>query len=420
MMGHRPTLKGWGTRSPARQPTALTTRDVCLDSKHNYHLIALCMHNLDAVERRRYPAPYAAMSHDSQGRTFPIAADPYRTEYQRDRDRIIHSTAFRRLQHKTQVFSNLGDEGDHYRTRLTHTIEVAQISRTIARSLGLNEDLAEAVALAHDLGHTPFGHAGEEVLDDLTAPSGGFNHNQQSLRVVDYLEKRYPGHFGLNLTYELREAIIKHETGGAIVVPEEFNPSENPLLEGQIVNLADEIAYSGHDVDDGLASELLSLDMLCATGFLCEIMEEMESHLTEKTPAMIRHALVRGIVNRMVVDLVAEIGRRLKDSNIQTVADVRRCQNPLVTFSPKQAEFNHELREFLNQHIYRHPNLEGMKTRSREIMTFLFHRYQTDPEEISSDFRQRYPDADPLRLAVDYIAGMTDRFALSEFNRLQE
>ncbi|MDD4051824.1 MAG: dNTP triphosphohydrolase, partial [candidate division Zixibacteria bacterium] len=316
------------------------------------------MNELDAIERRRYPAAYAAMSGESRGRKYPIAADPYRTEYQRDRDRIIHSTAFRRLQHKTQVFSNLGDESDHYRTRLTHTIEVAQISRTIARSLGLNEDLAEAVALAHDLGHTPFGHAGEEVLNELTADSGGFNHNQQSLRVVDYLEKRYPGHFGLNLTYELREAIIKHETVNAIAVPEEFNPSEKPLLEGQIVNLADEIAYSGHDVDDGLASELLSLDMLCATGFLGEIMEEIESHLTEKSPAMIRYALVRGIVNRMVVDLVAEIGRRLKDNNIQTVADVRHCQNHLVAFSDTQDAFNRELRGFLNENIYRHPDLD--------------------------------------------------------------
>ncbi len=376
------------------------------------------MNDIGSVERRRYPAPYAAMSGESRGRQYPIAADPYRTEYQRDRDRIIHSTAFRRLQHKTQVFSNLGDEGDHYRTRLTHTIEVAQISRTIARSLGLNEDLAEAVALAHDLGHTPFGHAGEDVLNELTARLGGFNHNQQSLRVVDYLEKRYPGHFGLNLTYELREAIIKHETVSAIIIPEEFNPGEKPLLEGQIVNLADEIAYSGHDVDDGLASELLSLEMLCATGFLCEIMEEIESHLTEKSPAMIRYALVRGIVNRMVVDLVAEIGRRLADNKIQTVDDVRRCPSQLVAFSATQAGFNRELRAFLNEYIYRHPDLERMKDKSREVVTFLFHQYQTDPGEISPDFRGRYPEADALRLAVDYIAGMTDRFALAEYRRL--
>lgn len=376
------------------------------------------MNEIDAIERRRYPAPYAGLSCESRGRKFPIADDPHRTEYQRDRDRIIHSTAFRRLQHKTQVFANLGDESDHYRTRLTHTIEVAQISRTIARSLGLNEDLAEAVALAHDLGHTPFGHAGEEVLDELTADSGGFNHNQQSLRVVDYLEKRYPGHFGLNLTYELREAIIKHETAGAVAVPEEFRPSEKPLLEGQIVNLADEIAYSGHDVDDGLASGLLSLDMLCATGFLCEILEEMEVYLTEKSPAMLRYGLVRGVVNRMVLDLVAEIGRRLKEGNIHTASDVRRSQRQLVVFSSRQTAFNSELREFLNRHIYRHPELEEMKTRSREIITFLFHRYQTDPKEISSDFRLRYPDADPFRLTVDYVAGMTDRFALSEYNRL--
>ncbi len=369
-------------------------------------------------EHIRYAAPYAALSKNSRGRKYPLAPDPHRTEYQRDRDRIIHSTAFRRLQHKTQVFANLGDEGDHYRTRLTHTIEVAQISRTIARSLGINEDLAEAVALAHDLGHTPFGHAGEEVLAELMASGGGFNHNQQSLRVVDYLEKRYPDHFGLNLTYELREAIIKHETAAAIDIPEEFTPTEKPLLEGQIVNLADEIAYSGHDIDDGLASELLSLDMLRETGFLSDILREIEIDLKETSPAMVRYALVRHIVNQMVIDLVQEIRLRLKTNRVRSARDIRDSRARLVVFSEGQERFNRNLKDFLQRKIYKHPQLEAMREKSRGIVTFLFARYQAAPGEMSPDFRRRHGDQAMERLAADYVAGMTDRFALSEYDRL--
>jgi len=369
-------------------------------------------------ESKRFPAPYAGLSRDTRGRKYPLPRNPYRTEFQRDRDRIIHTTAFRRLQDKTQVFANLGEEKDHYRTRLTHTIEVAQISRTIARVLGLNEDLAEAVALAHDLGHAPFGHAGEDVLSDLMADHGGFNHNEQSLRVVDYLERRYPGMFGLNLTYELREAIIKHESHQDLAIPDEFDPDEKPLLEGQLVNLADEIAYNGHDIDDGLSSGLLTLDQLRRADFLDDIIGELERGLAERTPDMIRYALVRYLVNRMVLDLGAEIGKRLGVERIESVDNVRAAKIPLVSFSEYQSEFNRRLKDFLLSNMYCHPRLETMKKHSREIITALFRHYQDNPDAIPDDFRRRYPDQPIYRMAVDYIAGMTDRFAQHEYERL--
>ena len=344
-----------------------------------------------------------------------MSRNPYRTEYQRDRDRIIHSTAFRRLQHKTQVFANLGEEKDHYRTRLTHTIEVAQISRTIARVLGLNEDLAEAVALAHDLGHTPFGHAGEEILNRLMAEHGGFNHNQQSLRVVDFLEKRYPNHHGLNLTYELREAIIKHEGGQRLEIPDEFNPAENPVLEGQLVNLADDIAYNGHDIDDGISSGLLSLDQLRGVDFLADIIAGVENEVDETSPDMVRYALVRHLVDRMVVDLTQEIARRLQENKIKTVNDIRSSPVRLVAFSSEQERFNNSLKSFLHVNIYGHPRLNALKARSEEIIIFLFDYYLNHPTAIPNDFRLRYPGQPIERLVADYVAGMTDRFAQNEY-----
>lgn len=380
------------------------------------------MDSFDAYESepRRYNAPYAALSKNSRGRKFPIPRNPYRTEYQRDRDRIIHSAAFRRLQHKTQVFANLGVESDHYRTRLTHTIEVAQISRTIARALGLNEDLAEAVALAHDLGHTPFGHCGEDVLAELMADRGGFNHNQQSLRVVEYLEKRYPGHFGLNLTYELREAIIKHETDTELDIPEEFDTGENPLLEGQLVNIADEIAYNGHDIDDGLSSGLLNLNMLRESEILKDMLDQAEVDLEEKRPELIRSSIVRRLVNDMVIDLNEEVIRRLKENEIETTEDVRQSTKTLVGFSPEQAKFNRGLKDFLQEFMYRHPSQNLMRENSERIITFLFRHYLKTIDDIPEPFRDRYPGQNRPRLVTDYIAGMTDRFALFEFNRLHK
>jgi len=375
--------------------------------------------DIDQAERVRYPAPYAALSRESRGRRYPLDKNPYRSDYQRDRDRIIHSTAFRRLQHKTQVFATLDIESDHYRTRLTHTIEVAQISRTIARTLGLNEDLAEAVALAHDLGHTPFGHAGEEVLSRLMAADGGFNHNQQSLRVVDYLEKRYPDHHGLNLTYELREAIIKHETVGNFEIPDEFNPAEKPLLEGQLVDLADEIAYCGHDIDDGLSSGFLTLELLESATFFKDIFAVAVKGLHDINPDMIRFALVRQMVDQLVIDLATEISNRLKSNDIQSVADIRACPHRLVSFSKGQELLKNQIKSMLNIHMYKHPQLVEMKKVSTEILTFLFYHYQNNEAAIPEDFRQKYPGQENRRLAVDYIAGMTDRFALGEFRRLQ-
>lgn len=375
--------------------------------------------NVYDTEPLRYPATYAALSQGSRGRRISIPRNPYRTDYQRDRDRIIHCSAFRRLQHKTQVFANFGDEKDHYRTRLTHTIEVAQISRTIARLLGLNEDLAEAVALAHDLGHTPFGHAGEEVLNNLLVDFGGFNHNMQSLRVVDFLEKRYPEYFGLNLTFELRESIIKHEAEHEITVPEELYPEDQPPLEGQLVNLADEIAYSGHDVDDGLAASLFSLVDLRRLDLLQELMVEIENNLKDKSEEMVRKALVRGLVDLMVVDLVREIKNRLEVYNINSIDEVRRSKYHLIGFSKNQVEFNTQLREFLQHNMYHNPELDDMHRRSREIIAFLYSNYSQNPDNIPIEFLQRYPDTPVWQLAADYVAGMTDRFALAEFNHLQ-
>jgi len=374
--------------------------------------------DLNDTEYIRYPAPFAGLSKNSRGRRFDIPRIPYRTAYQRDRDRIIHSTAFRRLQHKTQVFANLGEESDHYRSRLTHTIEVAQISRTIARMLGLNEDLAEGVALAHDLGHTPFGHSGEKVLNDLLADEGGFNHNVQSLRVVDFLEKRYPQHFGLNLTYELREAIIKHETHGTVEIPEEFDARENPLLEGQIVNYADEIAYNGHDIDDGLASGLLTLDDLRQTELFAGYFDDLEKNLVEKSETMVRYALVRSLVNSMVIDLYQETARRLADEKIKSTDDVRSCNMRLVSFTPEQQMFNRNLKEYLSHNMYRHPSLDDMSKRSEEIIIFLFKRYMDHPDDIPGGFIERYGEGEIKRRITDYVAGMTDRFALAEYNRL--
>lgn len=376
--------------------------------------------DINQAEKSRYPAPYAALSEQSRGRKYDCRRDPYRTEYQRDRDRIIHSTAFRRLKHKTQVLANLDTDSiphDHHRTRLTHTIEVAQITRTIARALGLNEDLAEAVALAHDLGHTPFGHAGEEILNFLMQDYGGFNHNHQSLRVVDFLEKRYPGHYGLNLTYELREAIVKHESTHDMAVPEEFHPNEAPLLEGQIVNLADEIAYGGHDMDDGISLGFITLDMIRETEFLADIYEGVVENLTEKSDEMIRFGLVRALVNLQTTDLIAEIKRRIEKNGISSINDVRSTKERIVSFSDSQSKFNQELMSFLRSNMYHHASLNQMKEESFEIISFLFAFYLQHIDQISEGFRKRFPDVQPHRLVADYIAGMTDRFAQIEFSR---
>ncbi len=361
-------------------------------------------------------APYAVKSGDSRGRRHSERAHPYRTNFQRDRDRIIHSTAFRRLEYKTQVFVN--HEGDHYRTRLTHTIEVAQISRSIARALRLNEDLAEAIALVHDLGHTPFGHAGEEILNEIMKHHGGFEHNRQTLRVVDLLEEKYPDFPGLNLTYEVREGIMKHETVYDHPIPDEFNPGEKATPECQSVNLADEIAYHCHDIDDGLASDILKEEELSQIALWRNLDTELRERYPNLSPDQRRHQLVRMLINFQVSDLIKETKTRVGKYQIRTLEDVRNAGENILRFSESTEKLNSELKEFLYEKMYRHYRMIRMADKARRIINQLFEAYLEDSNQLPPSFRQRLKDEDQMQLICDYIAGMTDRFALQEYKKL--
>ncbi|HWR82361.1 MAG TPA: deoxyguanosinetriphosphate triphosphohydrolase, partial [Candidatus Deferrimicrobium sp.] len=311
------------------------------------------------IERREETnlAPYAALSSCSRGRVYTQEEHPLRTAYQRDRDRIVHCAAFRRLEYKTQVF--IPHERDHFRTRLTHTIEVAQISRTLARNLRLNEDLAEAVALVHDLGHTPFGHAGEEVLNDLLADLGGFNHNLQSLRVVDLLEQRYPAHPGLNLTFEVREGIVKHETTTQLHLAE-FDPWQQPTLEASLVDIADEIAYNSHDIDDGLSSGLIGLADLKEAAFWRHFHFTGDPAFSLFSESDRRYALVRRLVNEMTTDVINETSARLTRYGITDLSGVRTCANKMCGYSELMQEIVRDTKELLKRKLYRHPRLQAM------------------------------------------------------------
>lgn len=355
-------------------------------------------------------APYAAKSASSRGRKFPQKEHPVRTAFQRDRDRIIHSAAFRRLEYKTQVFVN--HEGDHYRTRLTHTIEVAQISRSVARALGLNEDLAEAIALVHDLGHTPFGHSGEDVLGELMADYGGFSHNRQTLKVVDYLERRYPHHPGLNLTYEVREGIVKHETSHEPINPGEFPPDEKPTLEASLVDIADGIAYSSHDIDDGLTSEILAWDDLNRVQLWADALEASEKHYPGLDEELRRHDVVRSVVNALATDLVDNTAENLRSAKIQTLADVRASSTKLVCFSTEMKEKTRQLKQFLGVKMYRHEHMVRMAKQARMIITNLFNYYKGDPEKLHAKYRLRLGIEPTEIIIADFIAGMTDRYAI--------
>jgi len=362
-------------------------------------------------------APYACFSSESRGRQYPQKEHPIRTAFQRDRDRVIHSAAFRRMEYKTQVFVN--HEGDHYRTRLTHTIEVAQISRTIARALGLNEDLAEAIALVHDLGHTPFGHSGEEVLNELMAEFGGFNHNRQSLRVVDVLERRYPDHPGLNLTYEVREGIMKHETSAKPMMTDMFPPEEKPSLEASLVDIADAIAYNSHDVDDGLSSEILEWKALEEVPIWVEARKESERLYPQLAFKRRRYSIVRLLVNRHVTDLINETYNNISKFNIRSLADVRTSPERLVSFSEEMSKKVRELKSFLMENMYRHPHMQMMAERARMIIEVLFDRYLKDPSKLHGKFKYRV-DSEPLEIIIcDFIAGMTDRYADRVFEQLK-
>ncbi|MFM9914468.1 MAG: deoxyguanosinetriphosphate triphosphohydrolase [Rhizobacter sp.] len=378
-------------------------------------------------------AAYASQSERSRGRRHPEPASPGRNEFQRDRDRIVHSTAFRRLVYKTQVFLN--HEGDLFRTRMTHSLEVAQIARSIARPLGLHEDLVEAIALAHDVGHTPFGHAGQDALNDclhrIQPDREGFEHNFQSLRVIDLLEARYPQFDGLNLTFEAREGVLKHcsqanarrlETAEPGGVGHRFLTRTQPSLEAQLCNLADEIAYNAHDIDDGVRSGLLNIEQLqAASVFDRHRIESLRDHPTLSGRRLLFES-IRRMLSAQIHDVIASSQRLLADHAPQS-ADQARELAPLLSFSPEMAAGSAELKLFLSRHLYRHPQVQGTTDRAREVVRGLFERYFEEPGALpeSATSRATAPDVSVRQRArevADYIAGMTDRFALREHERL--
>jgi len=362
-------------------------------------------------------APYAMRSRDSRGRVHAEPEHAFRLAFQRDRDRIIHSTAFRRLEYKTQVFVN--HEGDYYRTRLTHTMEAAQIARTVAQAVRVNQDLAETVALAHDLGHTPFGHAGERVLHDLMAEHGGFEHNAQSLRIVDILEERYPTFKGLNLTWEVREGIVKHSLPYDKPLAQGFEPGKAPCLEAQIVDYADEIAYNSHDIDDGLKSGLLSAEQLRDVTLWRETFAPIRTQFPEAGFRIWRYQVQRALINAFVTDLIDTILSRLRDANIDTVDGVRAYGRPLATFSDAMETKRLELKAFLMENLYRHYRVVRMGVKAQKIMADLFHAYMAEPAQLPPHIAARWKAGEPrARVIADYIAGMTDRFAVDEYRKL--
>ena len=361
-------------------------------------------------------APYAMKSRDSRGRKFAEDEHGYRTAYQRDRDRIIHTTAFRRLEYKTQVF--IITEGDYYRTRLTHTIEVAQIGRTIARALRANEDLTEAICLAHDLGHGPFGHSGEETLNELMASFGGFDHNHQSLRIVEELERRFPDFYGLNLSWEVREGIMKHESEYDRGLAVDYEPDRRGTLECQIVNAADEIAYSTADLDDGLRSGLITPDQLSDLPIWRAAVEELELDLNTGFMEMDRHRIIRRLVGNQVTDLITATDEVLHSRTIQSVEDIRSQPANVVTHSQAMQAANRELKDFLYKNLYRHWRVMRMASKAHRFLTQLFQLYTTDTSLLPWQTQARLKDERLERVVCDYIAGMTDRYALQEYQKL--
>jgi dGTPase len=361
-------------------------------------------------------APYAVKSSSSGGRVHPEVEHPFRLAFQRDRDRIVHCTAFRRLEYKTQVFVN--HEGDHFRTRLTHTLEVAQIARTIARSLRLNEDLTETIALAHDLGHPPFGHAGEHAMNEMMQSHGGFEHNQQSLRIVEVLEERYPEFPGLNLTWETRDGLQKHRPRLSPLDPNSPAMAVALSLEAQVTDYADEIAYNNHDIDDGLTSQMIELESLREVSLWEEHFRDIEQRFP-RVPRKIqwRHT-VRMIINSLVLDLCEETFRRLAALGIASLEDVRQAPQPLVGFSQAMARKNADLKQFLSEYLYRHYRVIRMAEKARRIIHDLFEAYASSPRQMPPSFLARTAPEGMPRAVCDYVAGMTDRFALEEHRKL--
>lgn len=360
-------------------------------------------------------APYGMRSRDTKGRAYLDAEPEYRTSFQRDRDRILHTTAFRRLEYKTQVFINI--EGDHFRTRLTHTLEVAQIGRTLARALGGNEDLVEAICLAHDLGHSPFGHSGETALARLMKEFGAFDHNKQSLRIVTELEQRYPEFPGLNLTWEVREGMVKHESEYDISDARDFSPELRGNLETQIANVADELAYTTHDLDDGLRSGMLTPQMLEGIS-LWEILCESFNWRGPILSDMERHRMIRHLVGLLVTDMIKQTDARLKESKVNSVKDIQKLKQNVVGYGEETQRRNRELKDFLYKKLYRHHRVVRMQVKAERIISDLFNAYRSEPAILPEHVQFFVEKRGLERTICDYIAGMTDRYAVEEHQKL--
>jgi dGTPase len=360
-------------------------------------------------------APYGLHSRNSRGRVYLEDEPEYRTAFQRDRDRILHTTAFRRLEYKTQVF--IIHEGDYYRTRLTHTLEVAQIGRTVARALGANEDLEETICLAHDLGHSPFGHSGEVALSRLMKDHGGFDHNKQSLRIVTQLEQRYPEFPGLNLTWETREGIVKHESEYDTADASEYNPELRGHLEAQIANAADELAYTAHDLDDGLRSGMITPDMLSGIS-LWEILAESVGWRGQALDDLTRHRLIRRLIGLEVSDLVTATDQRLRESGVRSVDELQRLVYNVIGYSEEMHRRNRQIKDFLYANMYRHHRVVRMAVKAERIISALFEAYRQEPAMLPQHVQAWVESRGLERTICDYIAGMTDRYALQEHAKL--
>ncbi|GAB4574865.1 MAG: deoxyguanosinetriphosphate triphosphohydrolase [Anaerolineae bacterium] len=360
-------------------------------------------------------APYATLARNSKGREHPEDEQDYRTAFQRDRDRIIHTTAFRRLEYKTQVFVNY--EGDYYRTRLTHTLEVAQIGRSIARALGANEDLVEAICLVHDIGHSPFGHSGERVLNELMGPYGGFDHNKQTLRIVTKLERRYPQWEGLNLTFEVLEGIVKHESEYDIADAADYDPDTRGSLEAQICNIADELAYNAHDLDDGLRSGMLRVEQVAHLELwqmLCDSIGWDGRHFDD----MIRYRLIRRMIGLEIDDAITYTSQKLAEANPQSLEELQRLPYNVIGHTEAFNRMNRELKDLLYSKLYRHYRVVRMAAKAERFITDLFNEYIRVPEQLPDSVQAQLEHRSLHRVVCDYIAGMTDRYALQEHQRL--
>ncbi len=376
----------------------------------------------EELEQReeRELAAYAMPSCRSRGRVYPVAEHPYRTAYQRDRDRIIHTTAFRRLQYKTQVF--VYNEGDHYRNRLTHTVEVAQIGRTLARTLSCNEDLTEAICLAHDLGHPPFGHTGEETLDELMQGHGGYDHQKQTYRIITRLERRYPEHPGLNLTYEVREGVVKHDTDYDIVDAEDYNPDEKGTLECQVSNLADEIAYNTSDSDDGLRAGILNPAAFLELAISRRVLDSLgeSANAIDLTQPLDRYRFIRRMVGIEVNDAIRATTANLRAAGVGSIVDLRAQTTNAAAYSDELAEENRELKRFLYERFYRHYRVARMAAKADRTIRALFSAFVEEPAQLPPETQANIsdPGRNLHRAVCDYIAGMTDRYAIAEHRRL--